>query len=401
MNVLYYDCTLGIKGEWNIGALLNAWVDKSYFLKELEKLKVFHSCSIDFTEKTINGINMDIPKVIVNNELDIENKGKYFYSDLEKIVDAAFLSQLTKEKSKLVIKEIFYGISKIRGIDFYDIEVKNYEAIKYLINVVGNFICLDYIKPSKIMCSKIGVGNGVIVEDSVVKVMPSIVASKLLENKPVSFFSSNVETVDEVGIAILNEIVDEFVEKIDFTIEKTVYGFSSDSYNFLRIYSGNIEDDKKVDVGIERISNIPEKEFIIECNIDDMNSELYEHAMKKLFGAGALDVYFTSIIMKKGRPAIKVSVLCKEKDLEQINKVIFLETNTFGTRSYEVKKDMLQRSFEKLSTEYGEVTIKRGFYEGKLIKAKPEYEECRKIAEKLDIPITEVYYNVIKNIEKL
>lgn len=144
--------------------------------------------------------------------------------------------------------------------------------------------------------------------------------------------------------------------------------------------------------------NVEEKQYIIECNIDDMNSEQHDYVMKRLFAEGALDVYLTPIIMKKGRPAIKISVLCKYTQMEKMNEILFLETTTFGTRSYEVHKNMLQRTFEKVHTEFGDITIKKGFYKGKFIKAKPEYDECKAAAEKHSVPLRTVYNEVMKKI---
>ena len=130
---------------------------------------------------------------------------------------------------------------------------------------------------------------------------------------------------------------------------------------------------------------------IIECNIDDMNPELYEYIIDKLFNEGALDVYLTPIIMKKGRPSVKISVLCKIDKLEKMKEVLFKETTTFGVRSFKVHKTMLEREFIKVNTSYGEITVKEAYYKGEKIKSKLEYEECKKIAQSTGIPISEVY----------
>ena len=129
-----------------------------------------------------------------------------------------------------------------------------------------------------------------------------------------------------------------------------------------------------------------------------MNSEIYDFVMAKLFKAGVMDAYFTPIMMKKGRPAIKISVLCGGNKIREIEELLFRETTTFGIRRYEVDKTMLERSFSKVETKYGKITVKTGFYEGKQIKAKPEYDECRKIADELGISINEVYREVWKHI---
>lgn len=129
-----------------------------------------------------------------------------------------------------------------------------------------------------------------------------------------------------------------------------------------------------------------------------MNPEIYSYVEEKLFEKGALDVYKTPIMMKKGRPAIKLSVLVKEQDVDMIEEIIFKETTSIGIRKYKVKKIMLSRKFSKLSIKYGYITIKNSFYKGKKIKAKPEYEECRKLAKENNVAIKEVYDEVINKL---
>ena len=121
-----------------------------------------------------------------------------------------------------------------------------------------------------------------------------------------------------------------------------------------------------------------------------MNPELYEFVSEKLFLNGASDVFYTNIIMKKGRPAIKFSVLCKEDKLEVLQNILFTETTTFGLRTYKVEKTELERSFSEKNTRYGKVKIKTGFLNQKPIKSKPEYEDCKKLALKNNVPISEI-----------
>lgn len=129
-----------------------------------------------------------------------------------------------------------------------------------------------------------------------------------------------------------------------------------------------------------------------------MNPEIYSYVEEKLFKNGALDVYKTGIMMKKGRPAIKLSILANEEDVDIIEEIIFKETTSIGIRKYKVKKIMLSREFLKLSTKYGDITIKNSFYEGKKIKAKPEFEECKRLAEQNNVAIKEVYDEVINKL---
>ncbi|SKC84182.1 nickel pincer cofactor biosynthesis protein LarC2 [Maledivibacter halophilus] len=137
-----------------------------------------------------------------------------------------------------------------------------------------------------------------------------------------------------------------------------------------------------------------DEQYIVETNIDDMNPELYDYIEEKLFEAGALDVYKTSIIMKKGRPAIKLSILTKVHNTSSIEEVVFKETTSIGIRKYKVNKTMLSRDFSKFRTKYGDVTVKTSYYGEKIIKSKPEYEDCKRIAKENNISINEVYNEI-------
>lgn len=130
---------------------------------------------------------------------------------------------------------------------------------------------------------------------------------------------------------------------------------------------------------------------MLETNIDDMNPEIYSYIMPLLFEQGALDVFYTNIIMKKNRPGIKLSVLCHMDDMEAIENIIFHETTTLGIRKYQVDREILERSSEKVETIYGEIRVKVAKKNHKTVKAAPEYEDCRRIASENNIPLKDVY----------
>ena len=140
--------------------------------------------------------------------------------------------------------------------------------------------------------------------------------------------------------------------------------------------------------------------MLYECNIDDMNPELYDYVINRLFENGADDVFITSIIMKKNRPAVKLSVLCKNNIIEKISGILFSETTTIGLRSYNVNKGALDRKIVEIETRFGKVKIKQAFYQGKMIKNKPESADCQKIARQNKIPVKDVYDEIYYQLKK-
>ena len=131
-----------------------------------------------------------------------------------------------------------------------------------------------------------------------------------------------------------------------------------------------------------------------------MSSEIYSYVYEKAISDGALDIYTESIYMKKNRPAIKLCILCKEKDLNKFIDLIMLQTSTFGVRYSKYNRVILDRKFTKIETEFGKVSVKLGDYNGKLIWVTPEYEDCKVIAKTMNIPLSNVINNITDIINK-
>ena len=146
----------------------------------------------------------------------------------------------------------------------------------------------------------------------------------------------------------------------------------------------------RVVIGERRAAFKEDSILVIESDIDDMNPQIYECVMESLFKAGALDVYLTQLIMKKGRPGIKLTVLCNSKEKEKMMKIIFEETTTIGLRFYEASRQTLEREIKEINTASGKVRVKISKLGSDIIKTTPEYEDCKKLAKKLTMPLTEV-----------
>ncbi len=147
-----------------------------------------------------------------------------------------------------------------------------------------------------------------------------------------------------------------------------------------------------------RYEHIDTKTIKIEVNIDDMSAELLGHLMDKLISEGANDVYYIPIYMKKNRPAIMLQILCHEEKLNKLKNIIFTETTTFGLRYFPLEVHRLERRFSSLNTTWGPVTIKEGLFQGKVVQRSPEYDDCKKISSKANIPLKDVYANVWKKL---
>ena len=427
MKILYYDCFSGISGDMNLGALLDLGIEEKYLITELKKLRLAGyeiKVSRD-SRKGIEGTKVDV--ILQEHHHDNHNNNQKEHhghhneeghehmhnddnnkhnhhdhrnlKDIEEIIDCSGLNDKVKVLSKKMFMKVAQAEAKVHGKSLYEVHFHEVGAIDSIVDIVGAAICLNYLEVDKIMSSSIELGGGFVKCAHGIIPVPAPATAEILKGIPVKLGAVPFETTTPTGAAILATNVDEFKDDKNFIINKIGYGIGNrdtEIPNVLRVMLVE-EIDKPIahksesnQIHSTECDNEAEQQ-IIECNIDDMNSELYDYIIEKLFTEGALDVYLTPIIMKKGRPSVKISVLCKEDELQKIKEILFRETTTFGVRSFKVHKTMLERRFTKASTSYGQVTIKEAYYNGKKIKSKFEYEECKKIAQSRGIPISEVY----------
>lgn len=460
MRILYYDCFCGISGDMNLAAMLNLGVPKEYLFKEISKLNLNSEYDIQINSSEKLGITGTRVDVILKDELnnadnigykDFEHcsndiikdhshshvhdeehnhhdhshgedashnhehnhphshehdcshnhepahvhnhSGNHEHhhrnlKDIENIINSSDLSEKVKNLSLNMFMRVAEAEAKVHGKTLYEVHFHEVGAIDSIVDIVGAAICLDYLKVDKIMASHVQVGGGFVKCAHGLMPVPTPATVEILKGIPINVGVVQFETTTPTGAAILAENVQEFTSKMDFSIKKIGYGIGHrdlDIPNVLRVYLGE-------DSRLEKI----EEQYILETNIDDMNPEFYGYIEEKLFDAGALDVFKTPIFMKKGRPGIKLSILISEKIEKDILDIVFEETTSIGVRKYKVEKIMLNREFSKVETQYGEVTIKKSYYKGNLVKYKPEYEECKKIAKENNITMEKVYREVYK-----
>jgi len=252
---------------------------------------------------------------------------------------------------------------------------------------------LDFLKVDKVLSSPIQLGGGMVKCAHGIMPVPAPATALIVENIPVKLGLVQHEATTPTGAAILVAMVDEFTEQINFKISKTAYGIGhrdiSEVPNILRLFLSDTEN---------AASDVKEETaMILECNIDDMNPERYEYILEQLFNAGVSDAWMAPIIMKKSRPANKLSVLCTPGKLAEIKSIIFNHSTTIGMREYPVKKSMLNRVEIIVETKYGKVRVKQSIYNGKIVRTKPEFEDCRSIALREKISLEDVESEALKN----
>ncbi|CBZ01924.1 nickel pincer cofactor biosynthesis protein LarC [Clostridium botulinum] len=418
--ILYYDCFSGISGDMNLGALIDLGVDKEYLLKELAKLNINDEFEIKINKDSRKGISGTKVDVILKNLHEHNHEHEYSHGyvhsrghehehnhehshehehnhahdhrnviNINKIIDNSNLNDNVKKISKEIFLEVAKAEGKVHNKPLEEVHFHEVGATDSIVDIVGAAICLDYLKVDKVLCSKVQVGSGFVKCAHGTMPVPAPATAEILKDIPmVSSEEIPFEATTPTGAAIVASTVYKFTQNKNFHIEKVGYGIGgkdlSDIPNVLRVFLVEVKEQEEND--IEK-----EEALILECNIDDMNSEIYEYVINKLLHEGASDAYITPIIMKKTRPAAKLTVLCENKLENIMREIIFKETTTLGIRKYSVEKSMLKRKIEKVKTIYGEISVKRSYLKGQVLNSKPEYEDCKKIALENNIPIKEVY----------
>ncbi len=390
MKILYYNCFAGISGDMNLGAMVDLGVDAEYLKSELDKLPL-HGYDLK--------VYKDIRKGITGTKVDViiskgnENHGKSLkhghkhntYAEISDMIQSSTLDKRVINLSLDVFKILAEAEAKVHNLEINKVHFHEVGAVDSIVDIVGAAICICKLQPDAVYSSQVELGGGFIQCSHGTYPVPAPATAEIIKNMPVRTGNLDFEATTPTGAAILAATVNQFTDKTAFRILQTGYGIGTrdgDIPNVLRVYLCET-------VEANETGTVPSS--VIECNIDDMNPEYYEYIMDLLFDAGAVDVYMTPIIMKKSRPAVKLSVLCYPESEKSINEVLLKETSTLGIRKYPVEKTMLERKVEHITTRYGMIRIKSAFLEGKRIKSKPEYEDCIRIAREKNIPISQVY----------
>lgn len=390
MKILYYDCFSGISGDMNLGAMLDLGVDKDFLLEGLARLNLDEGYEIEIctaSKKGISGTKVEIRLVDRGENSPNLNRSRHL-KDIVRILEESSLSTEVKVKSIEMFDLLAEAEAHVHGIGKDEVHFHEVGATDAILDIVGAAICLDYLKVDKVLASSVELGGGFVRCEHGVLPVPVPAVVKLLENIPVKTGRVQFETTTPTGAVILAAYVQEYTDRLDFIIKRTGYGLGKRDLeipNVLRLYLGDSEEHN-----VER-----ETQYMLETNIDDMNPEYYEYIEEKLFAAGVLDTFKTPLIMKKGRPGIKLSVLVTKENISDAEEVIFRETSAIGLRIYPVEKKMLHRKKFHLATKFGVVSVKYSFFEDRS-KAKPEYEDCKRLATENNITLAEVYEEIYK-----
>ena len=418
MKTLYLDIFSGISGDMFLGALIDLGVDPAGLKRELKKLPLEgYEVRVGPGRKSqIKGTKFDVHLDHGGHEHGHdhahahksghhhEHEAGRNYAEIKKLILDSGLSAWVKEKSVKVFERIAVAEGKIHGVPPDKVHFHEVGAVDSIVDIVGGCIGLEMLGKPRVLAAPVIEGTGWIDCAHGRFPIPAPATLAILGARGIGVTQCDEphELVTPTGAALLAELAENFGPMQNLVAEKIGFGLGTRDNqtrpNALRAVLGT--QSKTGAAGSSGLDWETDTIAVLETNLDDINAEILGHFAKQAFAAGALDVFHTPIQMKKNRPGVLLTVLCATADADQFTEMMLRETSAFGVRRSSAERRKLQREFTAVKTPYGEVTIKVGKLNGKIVQAAPEFESCRKLAEEAKVPLKAIYEAAQKNFKR-
>jgi len=381
MTILYLDCQAGISGDMTVGALLDLGVPLDHLRGELGKLGLppgSYELSTSRTER------LHMPALKFDVAVHDHHTHRH-YAGIDAMIAASGLSGQVKEQSRLIFRTLAEAEARVHGVEIEQVHFHEVGAVDSIVDIVAAAICLQYLQVEQIYASALPLGSGFVETAHGRLPVPAPATADLLRGLPLHGDCGPGERVTPTGAAILVALAGKFGQQPAMQLERIGSGAGGrdfpDCPNILRAFLGQSTTDNRLDNDI----------IVVETNIDDSTPELLGYTMERLLEEGALDVFFTPIQMKKNRPGVMVSFLCHHDQLDRLSGMLLVETSAIGLRYYRVDRIVMPRRVVEQQTEFGPVRFKQVIdADGKILRASPEYDDCRRIAREQGLPCRDV-----------
>jgi len=390
--IIYFDCFSGISGDMILGALVNIGVDLKKIQKGLRTLNL-KGCKLNSRQVKRNGFIGTKVNVVLNQTSQKSHHARSF-NDIKSLIEKSDLPKIVKSNSIAIFRRIGKVEAKVHGTTINRIHFHEVGSIDSIIDIVGGSLAMDLLDADLIVSSPINTGEGIVKCDHGILPVPAPATLELLKGIPCYSSGVKKELTTPTGAAFIEHFAEKFGSLPNMEMLSTGYGAGTHEIK-------NIPNLLRVVLGMSKESSHHLSMKVIETNIDDMNPELYDYVIDQLFKVGAVDVFFVPINMKKNRPGILLSVITSTEYFDSVVQVLLEETSTLGVRHYDVDRVVLPRKQTTIMTPFGKVRVKIGGLDESTRTISPEYEDCRKIALKKEIPVKRVYDEALKVALKL
>ena len=388
MRIAYFDCFSGVSGDMTLGALLACGADETELRERLGALNV-PGYELRVTRVTRQGITATDVDVHLN---EAEQGHERHLSDIAAILESSALPPGVRQKALAIFTRLADAEAKIHGTTREQIHFHEVGAVDAIIDIVGSCLLLDMLGVERVVTSSIPCGHGTIKCQHGIMPVPAPATMELLQGFPVHSVDIKGELVTPTGAALLTTLSDPATAGKMPAMRVLAGGFGAgkkqfkpDMPNLLRVILGETEE------AATGGDDTPQTVAVLETNLDDQNPEGFDLLMERAFAAGALDIFFAPIQMKKNRPAALLTVLCPPDKADALAALLFRETGTFGIRAREQHRYTLARSWRTVATEFGDIRLKVGTWLGEEVTVAPEYEDCKRAALAYGVPLRRVY----------
>ena len=377
MKIAYFDLISGASGDMILGALVDAGLP---FAELRDALSLLGLPEFELTESRVMRGAFAATKVDVHTADTTHARG---LADIAQIISASRVPADIQARARRVFQRIAEAEAGIHGVPMETIHFHELGAVDTIVDVTGALLALRRLGVERVIASPVPLGRGTARGSHGLFPLPAPATVSLLRRARIRGVDHAVETVTPTAAALLAELAESFGPIPEMRLMAVGYGAGTRTTpepNNLRVLLGEAEGEGLTTETID----------MPETNIDDMSPEAHGYVVARLLAAGALDAYLTPVLMKKTRPGVVLSALCRPADVSRLRDLIFAETTTLGIRTYEVTRHCLARDMQTINTPYGEIRVKVARWEGNE-KAAPEYEDCRRAAEAGGVPLLQVY----------
>ena len=424
MKTLYLDIFSGISGDMFLGAMIDLGVDAEVLKTELSKLNL-DGYLINVSRKAkanIDGVKFDVHLLPKEGEAKSgpsthshehshshehrhDSDGHMHernFDDIKKLINNSSLSEWVKEKSVAVFRRVAEAEGKVHGMLPDEVHFHEVGAIDSIIDIIGACVALELLGKPLVLSAPVVEGTGWVDCAHGRFPVPTAATLEILTARGVTVNQCDEphELVTPTGAAILAEFAERFELMNGVIPERIGYGLGTRDMhtrpNVLRGVLGKLDSIAKQRGSLDWHSDTV---AVIETNLDDVNSEHLGYFVEEALKDGALDVFYIPIQMKKNRPGVLLTILCNKADADRFSEKILRETSAFGVRHSNVDRRKLQREMCTLDTSMGQVQVKLGRLNGKIVQASPEYESCRELALKKGVTLKDVYVAAQKAVE--
>ena len=386
MRIAYGDLIGGISGDMFVAALVDLGLSLEVLRRELRKIPAL-KFELNVAKRTVHSITATQFQVTAPG-----NEPPRSWNQIRQLIDASELAPEVKAISVKMFQRLAEVEGKIHGVPTDEVHFHEVGATDSIVDIVAAAIGFHELRIGAVHFSKVPLGRGLTQSGHGPLPVPGPATLELLKGVPVHWTALEGETVTPTGAAIISELGTSYDEQPSMMVEEIGYGSGQkdwpDRPNLFRLVLGT------------SLNWQQEEMLVIETNIDDMNPQFFEHVMDRLFEAGARDVFFSPIQMKKNRPAVLVRVIAEPRDRDRMAKILFEETTTIGLRYHSVGRIILNRMEATIKTRFGDVKVKILHQPSGEKRISPEYEELKRIAIEKKIPLNVLRDEIVKSFKE-